>query len=82
MAALMVWMTAWRKPRSTRLGCKEEDMNLKNLIKTVVVKEATNKILPMGTDVSKPKIGWKTKLAGILATIAAIAAAGAEVLGG
>jgi hypothetical protein len=57
-------------------------MSLKNLIKSVVVKEATSKILPMGTDVTKSKLGWKAKLAGILATIAAIAAAGAEFLGG
>jgi len=59
-------------------------MDLKKLaakaVKKAVVKEATNKILPM--DGEKPKMGWKTKLAGILGTIAAVAAAASEFLGG
>jgi hypothetical protein len=59
-------------------------MDLKKLaqkeLKKAVVKEATKKILPM--DAPKPKVGLKAKIAGILATIAAIAAFGAEYLGG
>ena len=58
-------------------------MNLKKLatdqLKKAVVKKATNQILPM--DSAKPKAGWKVKLAGILATIAAVATAGAQFLG-
>ena len=59
-------------------------MNLKKLamdqLKKAVVKEATNKILPM--DGTKPKLGTKAKLAGILATIAAVAGAASQYLGG
>jgi hypothetical protein len=59
-------------------------MNLKKLamdqLKKAAVKEATNKILPM--DGAKPKMGWKVKLAGILATIAAVAGAVSQYLGG
>lgn len=59
-------------------------MDLKKLaakaVKKAVVKEATNKILPMDGD--KPKMGWKAKLAGILATIAAVATAASQFLGG
>lgn len=59
-------------------------MNLKKLamdqLKKAAVKEATNKILPM--DGEKPKMGWKVKLAGILATVAAVAGAAAQYLGG
>lgn len=59
-------------------------MDLKKLaekaVKKAVIKEATNKILPMDGD--KPKLGWKAKLAGVLATIAAVAAAGSQFLGG
>lgn len=59
-------------------------MDLKKLaakeLKKAAVKEATKKILPM--DAPKPKIGTKAKLAGILGTIAAIAAMAAEYLGG
>jgi len=59
-------------------------MDLKKLaakeLKKAVVKEATKKILPM--EAAKPKVGLKAKVAGILATIAAVAALGAEYLGG
>lgn len=57
-------------------------MNLKKLIvsqaKKAVVKEATNKILPMGGDA--PKFGVKSKAAAALVTLAAIATAIAEYL--
>jgi len=59
-------------------------MNLKKLatdqLKKAVVKKATNQILPM--DGTKPKLGTKAKLAGILATIAAVATAASQYLGG
>lgn len=59
-------------------------MNLKKLaadqLKKAVVKKAANQILPM--DSVKPKAGWKVKLAGILATIAAVATAASQYLGG
>lgn len=59
-------------------------MNLKKLaldqLKKAAVKEAAGKILPM--DATKPKLGKKAKLVGILTTIAAIATAGAQYLGG
>ena len=59
-------------------------MNLKKLamdqLKKAVVKEATNKILPM--EGTKPKLGTKAKLAGILATIASVAGAASQYLGG
>jgi hypothetical protein len=59
-------------------------MNLKKLaadrLKKAAVKNVTVKILPM--DSAKPKVGTKAKLAGILATIAAVAAAASQYLGG
>lgn len=55
-------------------------MNLKNIIKKVIVKEAAGSILPM--DGTKPKLGTKAKIAGILATIAAVAGAASQYLGG
>lgn len=55
-------------------------MDLKKIIIGAARKEAVNKILPMESDA--PKLGWKTKLAGILTTIAAVAAAAAQFLGG
>lgn len=59
-------------------------MNLKKMfestLKDAVLKEAGNKILPM--DHEPKKLGFKAKLAGVLATIAAIAAAGSQLLGG
>ena len=59
-------------------------MNLKKLatdqLKKAVVKKAAGQILPM--DGTKPKLGTKAKLAGILATIAAVAAAASQYLGG
>jgi hypothetical protein len=58
-------------------------MNLKKLatdqLKKAVVKKAAGGILPM--DGTKPKLGTKAKLAGILATIAAVAAAASQYLG-
>jgi hypothetical protein len=57
-------------------------MNLKKLIvsqvKKAAVKEATNKILPMGGDA--PKFGKKSKIAAALVTFAGIATALAEYL--
>lgn len=59
-------------------------MNLKKLatkaIKKAIVKEAAGGILPM--DGTKPKLGTKAKIAGILATIAAVAGAASQYLGG
>lgn len=59
-------------------------MDLKKLIgkvaKDKVLGGAANKILPMEGD--KPKIGWKAKAAGILATIAAVAGMLSQYLGG
>jgi hypothetical protein len=43
-------------------------MNLKNLITKIAVKEAAGKIMPMA-DAPKAALGWKAKLAGILAVI-------------
>ena len=53
---------------------------LKQEAEKVILKKAVGKILPM--DDAQPKFGKKAKLAGILATIAALAAAGAQYLGG
>lgn len=59
-------------------------MDLKNTLgriaKEKLIGEATSKILPMESD--KPKIGWKAKAAGILATIAAVAGMLSQYLGG
>jgi hypothetical protein len=55
-------------------------MNLKDIIAKVVVREAVGKILPM--DDARPKLGKKAKAAALLGAIAAIAAAGAQYLGG
>jgi hypothetical protein len=53
---------------------------LKKEAEKVLLKQAVGKILPMDGD--KPKMGKKTKLAAILGAVAAIAAAGAQYLGG
>lgn len=55
-------------------------MDLKKVITGVVVKEATNKILPM--DAAPPKLSRKAKLAALLATIASLATAASHFLGG
>lgn len=55
-------------------------MNLKNIVAKLAAKQATNKIIPMDGD--KPKLSGKAKLAGVLATIAAIAGALSQYLGG
>lgn len=55
-------------------------MNLKNIIAKIAVKEAAGKILPM--DGVKPVLGRKAKAAALLGTIAAVATAGAQFLGG
>lgn len=55
-------------------------MDLKKTMIDLAAKEAANKILPM--DESAPKLGKKAKLAALLGTIAAIAAAGSHYLGG
>lgn len=48
--------------------------------KYVLLKQAADKIAPMVGD--KPKLGWKATVAGILAAIAAAAAAMSQFLGG
>lgn len=57
-------------------------MDLKNTLgkiaKEKLIGEATNKILPMEGE--KPKVGWKAKAAGVLATIAAVATMLSEYL--
>jgi len=53
---------------------------LKKEVEKAILKEAAGKILPM--DGEKPKLGTKTKLAALLGAIAALAAAGAQYLGG
>lgn len=59
---------------------EDTDMNLKKLITSKIVKEATGKLLPM-EDPTK-KIGVKAKIAALLAAIAAAATAGSQLLGG
>jgi hypothetical protein len=49
---------------------------LKKEVEKAILKKAAGKILPM--DGEKPKMGWRVKLAGILATIATVAAAAAS----
>jgi hypothetical protein len=61
------------------LGYKETTMNLKNILTKIVAKEAAGKILPM-TDAPKPALGWKAKLAGVLAIIGAAATALSQYL--
>jgi hypothetical protein len=53
---------------------------LKKEAEKALLKQAAGKILPMDGD--KPKMGKKTKIAALLGAIAAIAAAGAQYLGG
>jgi hypothetical protein len=59
-------------------------VDLKSILKKeaekAILKRAAGKILPM--DGEKPKMGWKVKLAGILATIAAVAGAASQYLAG
>lgn len=55
-------------------------MNLKKIIADIAVKKATNEILPM--DGVQRKLGKKAKIAALLGTIAAVATAGAQLLGG
>jgi hypothetical protein len=54
---------------------------LKKEAEKALLKKAAGKILPMDGE-AKPALGWKVKLAGILATIAAVAGAAAQYLGG
>lgn len=44
-------------------------MNLKKIIATAAIKQATDKILPM--DEPKPKAGWKARAIGGLTVLAA-----------
>jgi hypothetical protein len=53
---------------------------LKKEAEKALLKQAVGKILPMDGD--KPKLGKKAKLAALLGAIAAVAAAGAQYLGG
>ena len=54
---------------------------LKKEAEKALLKKAAGKILPMDGE-AKPALGWKVKLAGILATIAAVAGAASQYLGG
>ena len=60
-------------------------MDFKSILKKeaekAILKKAAGKILPMD-EAPKPKLGKKAKLAALLGAIAAIAAAGAQYLGG
>jgi len=49
-------------------------------LKKIIAKEAVGKLLPMDSD--KPKLGKKAKLAALLGTIAALAGAASQFLGG
>lgn len=53
---------------------------LKAEAKKAILKEATDKILPM--DTPAPKLGKKAKLAAIFGTVGAILAAAAQYFGG
>jgi hypothetical protein len=59
-------------------------MDFKSILKKeaekVILKKAVGKILPM--DGEKPKLGTKAKLAALLGTIATLAAAASQYLGG
>ena len=59
-------------------------VDFKNILKKeaekALLKQAAGKILPM--DGEKPKMGWKVKLAGILAIIGAAATALSQYLAG
>jgi hypothetical protein len=61
------------------LGCKESNMNLKNLITKIAVKEAAGKIMPMDPAPKAP-LGWKARLAAALAIIGAAATALSQYL--
>jgi hypothetical protein len=52
---------------------------LKKEAEKAILKKAAGKILPMEGE-AKPALGWKVKLAGILATIATVAAAASQYL--
>lgn len=60
---------------------KEAGKILKKEAEKALLKKAAGKILPMDGE-AKPALGWKAKLAGILATIATVAAAASQYLGG
>ena len=53
---------------------------LKKEAEKMLLKKAAGKILPM--DGEKPKMGWKVKLAGILAIVGTAATALSQYLGG
>jgi hypothetical protein len=53
---------------------------LKKEAEKMLLKKAAGKILPM--DGEKPKMGWKIKLAGILAIVGTAATALSQYLGG
>lgn len=55
-------------------------MNLKNIVAKIAVKKAAGEILPM--DGVQSKLVKKAKIAGVFSAIAAVAAAGAQFLGG
>lgn len=58
---------------------KEAGKALKKEAEKAIFKKAAGKILPMEGE-AKPALGWKVKLAGILATIATVAAAASQYL--
>ncbi len=54
---------------------------IKDEAEKAIIKKATGKLLPM-EDTSEKKLGWKTKVAGALAFIAAAAAGLSQIIGG
>lgn len=60
---------------------KEAAKALKKEAEKAIIKKATGKILPMA-DTSKAALGWKAKLAGALAIVAAVAGAASQYLAG
>lgn len=58
----MALMTANRKPRSTLLGYKEIVMKIKNLIKGVVAKQATDAVIGKVLSPAEKKGISKTKM--------------------
>jgi hypothetical protein len=54
---------------------------VKKQARKIIFEKAVPKVLPMEGE-AKPAPGWKVKLAGILATVATVAAAASQYLGG
>ena len=60
---------------------KEAGKALKKEAEKAILKKAAGKILPMEGE-AKPALGWKVKLAGILAIVGTAATALSQYLGG